>query len=109
MSALRIVRDRAGVTLVELLVVLAVLGVMAGVAGLAARSLDDTTPAAERAAMIARARSAALRGRRPVSLTIGAGDSARVMTVLPDGTVRADSALGLDLLTGRPRAVRRTR
>ena len=46
-------RPRAGFTLVELMVVLAVLGVMAGVAGLAARSLERTDPASERAAAVA--------------------------------------------------------
>jgi hypothetical protein len=86
------------------MVVLAILGVMAGVVGLAARSLDDTDPAAERAALIADARRRALETRRPVVLEV-AGDSAhRRMVAFPDGSVRADTALGLDVLTGRPRA-----
>ena len=41
---------------------------------------------------------------RPVTLTVSEGDSTRRMLALPDGSVRADSALGLDVLTGRPRA-----
>jgi prepilin-type N-terminal cleavage/methylation domain-containing protein len=96
---------RTGFTLVELMVVLAILGVMAGVAGLAARSLDDTDPAAERAALIADARRRALQTRRPVRLQVASGDTVRLMLALPDGSVRADSALGLDPLTGRPRAL----
>jgi prepilin-type N-terminal cleavage/methylation domain-containing protein len=94
-------RTRLGFTLIELMVVLVILGVMASVVGLAARSLDDTDPAAERAARIADARRRALHTRRPVVLQL---DSARRMVAFPDGSVRADTALGLDELTGRPRA-----
>jgi prepilin-type N-terminal cleavage/methylation domain-containing protein len=95
---------RYGFTLVEMMVVLVILGMMAGVAGLAARSLERTDASSERAAAIADARSRALRTRRPVTLTVQAGDSVRRMVALPDGSVRGDSALGLDVLTGRPRA-----
>jgi hypothetical protein len=87
------------------MVVLTILGVMAGVAGLAARALQDIDPAAERAALIADARRRALQTRRPVRLQVGSGDSVRVVLALPDGSVRADSALGLDPLTGRARAL----
>lgn len=97
---------RAGFTLVELMVVLAVLGVMAGVAGLAARSLERRDPETERAAAIADARRRALETRRPVTLQVQVGDSAARLIALPDGSVRRDSALGLDVLTGRPRAAR---
>ena len=97
---------RAGVTLVELMVVLAILGVMAGVAGLAARSLERTDPESLRAAAIADARRQALETRRPVPLAVEDGDSVRRMIALPDGSVRGDAALGLDPLTGRPRAAR---
>jgi prepilin-type N-terminal cleavage/methylation domain-containing protein len=95
---------QAGFTLVELMVVLVVLGIMAGVAGLAVRSLNDTDPAGQRAAAIADARRRALDTRRPVPLTLGAGDTLRRLIALPDGSVRGDTALGLDPLTGRPRA-----
>jgi type II secretory pathway pseudopilin PulG len=83
------------------MVVLAILGIMAAVVGLAARSLEDTDPATQQAARIAEARRRALETRRPVTLQL---DSARRMVAFPDGSVRADSALGLDELTGRPRA-----
>jgi hypothetical protein len=89
-----------------MMVVLAILGVMAGVAGLAARSLERTDPASERAAAVADARRRALETRRPVTLVVQAGDSVRRMIAYPDGSVRGDSALGLDVLTGRPREVR---
>lgn len=91
--------SRAGVTLVELMVVLAILGVMAGVVGLAARSLRHIDPAAARSARIAEARRLALETRRPVTLQL---DSGRRMIAFPDGSVRGDSVLGLDALTGRP-------
>lgn len=96
----------SGFTLIELLVVLAILGTMAAVAGLAARSLDDTDPAARRAARIAQARTRALETRRPVVIQAAEGDSAGRMLALPDGSVRADTVLRLDPLTGRPRALR---
>jgi hypothetical protein len=76
------------------------------VAGLAARSLERTDPASERAAAVADARRRALETRRPVTLVVQAGDSVRRMIAYPDGSVRGDSALGLDVLTGRPREVR---
>lgn len=95
----------AGVTLVELMVVLAILAMMAGVVGLAVR-VPETDPAAERAARIADARRQALQTRRPVLLRVEQGDSTWRLVALPDGSVRADSALGLDALTGRPRAPR---
>ena len=98
--------SRTGFTLVELMVVLAILGLMAGVVGLAARSLERTDPAAERAAAVADARRRALETRRPVTLDVPMGDSVGRLVAFPDGTVRADSTLGLDVLTGRPREVR---
>jgi prepilin-type N-terminal cleavage/methylation domain-containing protein len=96
---------QAGFTLVELMVVLVVLGIMAGVTGLAVRALDDTDPAGQRAAAIADARRRALDTRRPVPLTLTAGDTVLRLIALPDGSVRGDTALQLDPLTGRPRAL----
>jgi hypothetical protein len=86
------------------MVVLVVLGIMAGVSGLAIRSLDDTDPASERAAAIADARRRALDSRRPVELVLTSGDSVLRLLALPDGSVRGDTALGLNPLTGRPNA-----
>lgn len=100
------IRARGGFTLVEMLVVLAILGVMAGIVGLAAGTLDDTDPATVRAARIAEARRQALTTRRPVVIRLADGDSAGGMVALPDGSVRADTSLHLDVLTGRPREAR---
>ncbi|MBB4638025.1 prepilin-type N-terminal cleavage/methylation domain-containing protein [Longimicrobium terrae] len=97
---------RRGTTLIELLVVLVILGIMAGVVGLAAGSLGGEAEEPGPGAQIAAARSQALRTRRPVALSVMMNDTARFLLALPDGSVRADSALGLDPLTGRPRAAR---
>jgi prepilin-type N-terminal cleavage/methylation domain-containing protein len=97
---------RAGISLAEVVVVLAILGVFAGVAGLAARSLARTDTASERASAIADARRRALEMRRPVTLTVQLGNGTARLLALPDGSVRADTGLGLDPLTGRPHARR---
>ena len=106
---------RAGVTLVELLVVLAILGVMAGVAGLsfARPVLAVQQPGSLEAALdsIAEVRRMAI--TRGVSITVtlsisgstaGGGDAPWIVraTALPDGSIIADAALGIDRLTGRP-------
>lgn len=100
------ITGRRGTTLIELLVVLVILGILAGVVGVAAGSLGDGEPEPGPGARIAAARAQALRTRRPVALSVMMNDTARLLLALPDGSVRADSALGLDPLTGRPRAAR---
>jgi prepilin-type N-terminal cleavage/methylation domain-containing protein len=97
---------RAGVTLVELLVVIALLGLAAGIAGLAFGRLDASDPDAERAAQIAAARREALETRRMVRLTLETEDGPAELTVYPDGSARGDAALDVDPLTGRPRVTR---
>jgi prepilin-type N-terminal cleavage/methylation domain-containing protein len=98
-------RARAGSTLLELVVVLAILGIVAGVVGLSFRGAgqrDADTPRLR----IAAARRQALEQRHAVTLYLGAGDSLRALTAFPDGRVVGDSALDVDVLTGRPRAAR---
>ncbi len=89
-----------GYTLIEMLIVLAILGIAAGVAGLGFRSampaaVNDTT------ASIALARRDAIRSGK--SITIFVEHAGRVLsaTAHPDGRVVADSALGVDCLSGR--------
>lgn len=117
---------RRGVTMIELVTVLMIMGIMAAVVGLAFRGTDpapasNTTEAAH--AAIADARREALTRGVPVGVTVlvptvllpvvpGAeGRSAASFTSLhavarPDGSVIADSALGINRLTGRPLQVR---
>jgi prepilin-type N-terminal cleavage/methylation domain-containing protein len=91
---------RAGVTLVELIVVLAILSVMAGVTTLAFRRVDVTPQAAPWVSAIAAARRTAVDSNRTVSVTVPVEDNVYAATALPDGSVVADAALGIDRLTG---------
>lgn len=96
-------RSRAGVTLIELMVVLVILSVLASVVVLAirstpsGRSLDPATRA------VIAARNSALRIGHPVSLLVSVGGIDRAATAFPDGRVEADSVLQFDALSGRPR------
>jgi prepilin-type N-terminal cleavage/methylation domain-containing protein len=93
----------AGSTLIELIVVLAIMGIMAGVVALSFRGAGERekdTPKTR----IAAARREALEKRHAVSVTIAVGDSLRELTAFPDGRVVGDTLLGIDPLTGRPRA-----
>ena len=112
--------SRAGITLLELIVVLAIMGVMAGVVGLAVlhpevRTQPSTVAAAH--AAIAEARREAIESGVSVAITVSIDSTedghpvARATpplhaTAFPDGSVVADSALGIDRLTGRPRTRR---
>lgn len=91
-----------GATLLELLVALAVVGAMAGVAGLAFRAVDDAEPPTAREE-VAIARRRAVAERRPVVLTVRQGERVVSVTAMPDGSVVADTALGIDPASGRPR------
>ena len=95
-------RPRCGFTLVELVVVVAIMAVLAGVGGIAFVRLaraDDAPPAG--ATLVRAARREAL--RRGVAVTIAdsaPGRAPRRATAYPDGRVVADTALGIDALTG---------
>lgn len=91
----------AGVTLVELIVVLAVLGVMAAVTGLAFRAPRPADRTDVWAAGVTDARARALATGAPVSVVLDARGADAMVTAYPDGSVLADSALGVDRLTGR--------
>jgi prepilin-type N-terminal cleavage/methylation domain-containing protein len=94
---------RAGVTLVELIVVLAILSVIAGVTTLAFRHADPGPSVPSWVSAVAAARRTAIDSGRSVSLTIHVGDAVYAATALPDGSVIADAPLGIDRLTGEPR------
>ena len=90
-----------GFTLVELVVVVAILAIVASVGGFAFARIArvDDTPSG--AALVRAARREAL--RRGVAVTVAdsaPGRAPRRATAFPDGRVVADTALGVDLLTG---------
>jgi prepilin-type N-terminal cleavage/methylation domain-containing protein len=91
---------RSGVTLVELIVVLAIVSLMAGVTTLAFRRADMTPRVAPWVSAMAAARRTAVDSDRTVSLTVRVGDTVYAATALPDGSVVADVALGIDRVTG---------
>ncbi len=104
---------RRGVTLIELLVVLMILGLMAGIVGLSFTRDEPAPDAGTLAAAhdtIAAARRSAIAGGMPVAITVlvnragehDAGPQTYRATALPDGSVIADAALGIDRLSGRP-------
>jgi prepilin-type N-terminal cleavage/methylation domain-containing protein len=92
--------ERRGVTLVELIVVLAIIALMAGVTTLAFRRADLTPQVAPWVRAIAAARRLAIDSARTVSLTVRIADGLYSATALPDGSIVADPALGIDRLTG---------
>ena len=105
--ALRLPADRAGITLIELAVALAILGVAAGVTGLAIRAMPEPDADQVRAGRIDAARRKALAERHPVAVELADSGVLLRAVVFPDGRVVADSALGMDPLSGRRREAAR--
>jgi prepilin-type N-terminal cleavage/methylation domain-containing protein len=95
-------RHRAGVTLLELMVVLVLLSVLASVVVLAIRSTPRAQPLDQANRKVLAARDSALRFGAPVTVVIDFGGSQHVATAFPDGRVVADSALHFDELSGLP-------
>lgn len=95
---------RTGATLIELIVTIALLAIIASVTTLAVRRIDAPSPEDVRVIIADSLRSAVAASRR---ITIPL-DSARLRsaTLNIDGTVLADSAAGIDPLSGLPRNVR---
>jgi prepilin-type N-terminal cleavage/methylation domain-containing protein len=96
---------RAGVTLIELIVVIAILGVIAGLTTVSLRAAGGTEAPAL-ATRVAAARREAVRIGRAVELVVGGSEAPQVVRALPDGRVLADPSLGIDMATGRPRDAR---
>jgi prepilin-type N-terminal cleavage/methylation domain-containing protein len=92
-------RSRHGVTLIELLVVIAIMTVMAGVVGVAAPPIRDADPDIATTRVLA-ARRTALSSGQSVSITVTARNRQYAVTAYADGAIVADSALGIDRLTG---------
>lgn len=101
----RHVRRPDGVTLVELLVTIAVLGVLCAVATLAVRRIDRPNPDDPRT-MLANGIRSVLQTGKPASLHFVIDGVAANATILPDGSVVADSALLVERLTGIPARVK---
>ena len=90
-------RGRAGVTLVELMVVLMLLGLMAGVVGLAWR--PSPAPASDGRDAIMQARHQALESGAAVCIQVTIDGQSVSVAALPDGSIIAPSGLHLDRLT----------
>jgi prepilin-type N-terminal cleavage/methylation domain-containing protein len=96
---------RAGVTLVELMVVLVLLTVMAGVVGLAWRPAPAARARVGDARdVIAAARLRAIESGTSVMVVVTAGDRRIHVTAHPDGSLLGAASLGFDPLTGVPAA-----
>lgn len=99
-------RSRAGVTMIELIVVLAILGGLGALAGLAWRGHDEEAwqaPVGEETAPVESARRRALSSGAPVEITVTLGESPVLITAMPDGRVLGAEELGWDPLAGRRR------
>jgi prepilin-type N-terminal cleavage/methylation domain-containing protein len=93
-------RLRSGVSLIELIVCVAVLGLMASVATLAMRGAeprDRNDPAT----VIRDTLERVLGTGMPATLQFTVNGRPALATINPDGTVLADSILGIDRFTGR--------
>jgi prepilin-type N-terminal cleavage/methylation domain-containing protein len=101
-SSLRAPQPRAGLTLVELLVVITILGMSFGVAGLAFRGVAFEPPLDGNSLLRAARREAVRKGE---SIVIFLEDSAggRPAFALPDGSIVGGGSLGFARLTGRAR------
>ena len=89
-----------GNTLIELLAVLAILGIAVGIAGLGFRSAMPVS-VDQAAATIAAARRDAIRSGSSITIFVEHADRVLSATAHPDGRVVADTALGVELLSGR--------
>jgi len=93
---------RSGVTLIELIVVLVLLSIAAGVVALAMRAAPIAHPQNAAVTRVLALRDSALRLGHPITIAVTIGGTERSATVYPDGRVVADSAIHMDLLSGRP-------
>jgi prepilin-type N-terminal cleavage/methylation domain-containing protein len=94
---------RTGVTLVELLVALLLLGMMATVVGIAVPRAEPPSTADEISHAISNARRAAIDSGRSVTINLSVHGTLHAATALPDGSIVADTGLGVERLTGRAR------
>lgn len=93
-------RLRSGATLLELIVCVAVLGLMASVATLAMRGAEPPDPNDPKT-VIADTLEAVLSSGTPATVQFTVNRRPALATINPDGSVLADSILGIDRFTGR--------
>lgn len=94
-------RGSRGNTLLELLVVLAILGIVVGVTGLAFQTTSDRRVIDPSLARLAEARRAAIESGRAVTVILPRDGHVMVATAHADGSILADSSVGVDRLSGR--------
>ena len=101
MSTQILIDTRGGFTLIELVVTMALLAAIAAVGTLEVRRVKPADPNDPQTMLADSLRAATASGRTiALGLTIHGGFAQA--TIRPDGSVVADSAFGVDLLTGRP-------
>lgn len=93
--------QRAGVTLLELILVLAILGLMAGIVGLAAPRIVTVTKADSATASAMELRALAIRSGHVATGAVSTRSGIVAVSAYPDGRVLADSAIRIDPLSGR--------
>ena len=94
-------RGPRGNTLLELVVVMAILGIVAGVTELAFQTRSDRRLIEPALARVAEARRAAIERGLAVTVILVRDGDVMIATAHADGTVLADSSLGVDRLSGR--------
>jgi prepilin-type N-terminal cleavage/methylation domain-containing protein len=99
------IRQRRGVTLIELVVTIALLAILTAVATLAVRTIQRPPPN-DPASMLADSLTAAIGSSHPITVVVLRHGDRAFATANPDGTVTADSVFRTDALTGRPTNVR---
>lgn len=98
----RFVQLRAGVTLLEVIVVVAVMAVAVTVAGLSWRTHEPPVSASAAVQLVAAARREALKSGSAVTVRVELTTGVHVITVTPDGRIRGGEAVGFDALAGQP-------
>ena len=91
---------RRGVTLVELLLTLVIIAAISAVTSLAVRIIEKPRPT-DPAQMLSDSAHAAVAESRSITIAAEIAGVSRRATIAPDGSVTADSAFGIERLTGR--------
>ena len=98
-------RNRHGVTLIELLVTLVILAIIGGVTVLAVRRIDPPRPDDPRA-ILADSLRVALASGKPIVVHVLSDSGPASGSVRADGSIVADSSFDVERLTGVPNRAR---